>query len=83
MNVPLPAAGRFSNYAQVHTLSFPVDQMVALTALAMGGVLDRFPTLRVGFMESGHRMGAVLPPSHARAPREAGRDAAEHDQQPA
>lgn len=53
MNVPLPAAGRFSNYAQVHCLSFPVDQMVALTALAMGGVLDRFPTLRVGFMESG------------------------------
>jgi predicted TIM-barrel fold metal-dependent hydrolase len=53
MNVPLPAAGRFSNYAQVHCLSFPVDQMVALTALAMGGVLDRFPTLRVAFMESG------------------------------
>lgn len=53
MNVPLPAAGRFANYAQVHCLSFPVDQMVALTALAMGGVLDRFPALRVGFMESG------------------------------
>jgi predicted TIM-barrel fold metal-dependent hydrolase len=53
MNVPLPAAGRFSNYAQVHCLSFPADQMVALTALAMGGVLDRFTDLRVGFMESG------------------------------
>jgi predicted TIM-barrel fold metal-dependent hydrolase len=53
MNVPLPAAGRFSNYAQVHCLSFPADQMVALTALAMGGVLDRFTNLRVGFMESG------------------------------
>jgi predicted TIM-barrel fold metal-dependent hydrolase len=53
MNIPLPAADRFDNYAQVHCLSFPVDQMVAFTALAMGGVLDRFPTLRVGFMESG------------------------------
>lgn len=53
MNVPLPAAGRFSNYAQVHALSFPVDQMVAFTALAMGGVLDRFPGLRVAFLESG------------------------------
>lgn len=53
MQVPLPAAGRFSNYAQVHCLSFPVDQMVALTALVLGGVLDRFPRLRVGFMESG------------------------------
>lgn len=53
MNVPLPGAERFDNYAQVHCLSFPVDQMVALTALAMGGVLDRFPTLRTVFLESG------------------------------
>lgn len=53
MHLPLPAAGRFDNYAQVHALSFPVDQMVAFTALAMGGVLDRFPELRVAFLESG------------------------------
>jgi predicted TIM-barrel fold metal-dependent hydrolase len=53
MQVPLPAAGGFSNYALVHTMSFPADQMVALTALVMGGVLDRYPTLRIGFMESG------------------------------
>ena len=53
MNLPLPAPERFANYAQVHCLSFPVDQMVAFTALAMGGVLDRFPTLRVAFLESG------------------------------
>jgi predicted TIM-barrel fold metal-dependent hydrolase len=53
MNVTLPGAGLFANYAQVHCLSFPVDQMVAFTALAMGGVLDRFPTLRAAFLESG------------------------------
>jgi predicted TIM-barrel fold metal-dependent hydrolase len=53
MNVPLPGGERFDNYAQVHCLSFPVDQMVAMTALAMGGVLDRFPSLRVAFLESG------------------------------
>lgn len=53
MHLPLPAAGRFHNYAQVHALSFPVDQMVAFTSLVMGGVLDRFPTLRVAFLESG------------------------------
>jgi len=53
MNVPLPAAERFSNYAQIHCLSFPVDQMVAFTALAMGGVLDRYERLRVAFLESG------------------------------
>jgi predicted TIM-barrel fold metal-dependent hydrolase len=53
MNLELPGAGRFANYAQVHALSFPVDQMVAFTALAMGGVLDRLPALRVAFLESG------------------------------
>ncbi len=53
MNLPLPGAERFDNYAKVHCLSFPVDQMVAFTALAMGGVLDRFETLRVAFLESG------------------------------
>lgn len=53
MHLPLPGAGRFDNYAMVHALSFPVDQMVALTALTLGGVLDRFPALRVAFLESG------------------------------
>jgi predicted TIM-barrel fold metal-dependent hydrolase len=53
MNLPLPGAERFANYAQVHCLSFPVDQMVAFTALSMGGVLDRCPTLRAAFLESG------------------------------
>jgi predicted TIM-barrel fold metal-dependent hydrolase len=53
MHLPLPAADRFSNYAQVHLLSFPVDQMVAFTALALGGVFDRHPTLRVAFLEAG------------------------------
>lgn len=53
MNIPLPAAERFTNYAQVHLLSFPIDQMVAFTALALGGVLDDFPTLRFAFLEAG------------------------------
>jgi predicted TIM-barrel fold metal-dependent hydrolase len=53
MNLTLPGADRFDNYAQVHCLSFPLDQMVAFTALAMGGVLDRFESLRAAFLESG------------------------------
>jgi len=53
MHLPLPAADRFDNYVQVHLLSFPVDQMVAFTALVFGGVLDRFPRLRVAFLEAG------------------------------
>lgn len=53
MHLPLPAADRFANYAQVHLLSFPVDQMVAFTALALGGVFDRHERLRVAFLEAG------------------------------
>ena len=53
MNLPLPAGDRFDNYLQVHLLSFPVDQMVAFTALAFGGVLDRFPALRIAHLEAG------------------------------
>ncbi|HEY3142927.1 MAG TPA: amidohydrolase family protein [Acidimicrobiales bacterium] len=53
MHLPLPGADRFANYAQVHLLSFPIDQMVAFTALALGGVLDRHPGLRVAFLEAG------------------------------
>jgi predicted TIM-barrel fold metal-dependent hydrolase len=53
--VHLPKIGvdRFSNYIQVHCVSFPFDQMTAMTALLSGGVLDRHPRLRVAFLESG------------------------------
>jgi hypothetical protein len=53
MHIPVPAADRFDNYVQVHALSFPCDQMVALTALMLGGVLERHPRLGVAFLESG------------------------------
>jgi len=53
MHVPVPGADRFDNYVQVHALSFPFDQMIALTALTLGGVLERHPKLRVAFLESG------------------------------
>ena len=53
--VHLPKLGieRFDNYVQVHCLSFPIDQMVAMTALVSGGVFERFPKLRVAFLEAG------------------------------
>ncbi len=53
--VHLPKIGidRFTNYIQVHCVSFPFDQMTAMTALVSGGVLDRHPRLRVAFLESG------------------------------
>jgi len=53
--VHLPKIGvdRFTNYVQVHCISFPFDQMTAMTAMVSGGVFDRHPRLRVGFMEAG------------------------------
>jgi uncharacterized protein len=53
--IHLPKIGidRFDNYIQVHCLSFPFDQMTALTALVSGGVFDRHPKLRVALLESG------------------------------
>lgn len=53
MHVPTPGADRFDNYVQVHCVSFPFDQMLALTALVLGGVLERHPRLRVAFLEAG------------------------------
>jgi len=53
MHIPVAGADRFDNYVQVHALSFPCDQMIALTALVLGGVLERHPGLRVAFLESG------------------------------
>ncbi len=53
MHVPTPGADRFDNYVQVHCVSFPFDQMLAMTALILGGVLERHPKLRVAFLEAG------------------------------
>jgi predicted TIM-barrel fold metal-dependent hydrolase len=53
MHIPVPGADRFDNYVQVHAVSFPFDQMIALDALVLGGVLERHPGLRVAFLESG------------------------------
>jgi hypothetical protein len=53
--VHLPKIGvdRFTNYIQVHCVSFPFDQMAAMTAMLSGGVFDRHPRLRVAFLEAG------------------------------
>jgi len=44
---------RFTNYIQVHCISFPFDQMTAMTALVSGGVFERHPRLKVAFLEAG------------------------------
>lgn len=40
-------------YGQVHVLSHPGAQMIQLVSIVMSGVLDRFPTLRLAFLEGG------------------------------
>ena len=53
--VHLPKIGvdRFTNYIQVHCISFPFDMMTAMTAMVSGGVFERHPKLRVAFLEAG------------------------------
>jgi hypothetical protein len=53
IHLPKIGVDRFDNYIQVHCISFPFDQMTAMTALVSGGVFDRHPKLRVAFLESG------------------------------
>jgi predicted TIM-barrel fold metal-dependent hydrolase len=44
---------RFNTRLEVHAITHPVGNMVALDSFCVGGVLQRFPKLRVAFMESG------------------------------
>lgn len=53
LHLPKIGVDRFTNYIQVHAISFPFDQMTAMTALISGGVFDRHPRLKVAFLEAG------------------------------
>lgn len=44
---------RFTGFAARHACSHPLEQMTAMVALVLGGVLERHPDLRVAFLESG------------------------------
>ncbi|HJQ59058.1 MAG TPA: amidohydrolase family protein [Vineibacter sp.] len=51
--MPSFASGRYDNNFFVHMICHPFEQMAACLDLVAGGVLDRHPTLRVAFLESG------------------------------
>ncbi len=51
----LQAAGteRFDTHFMVHAVGHPFEQMLAMGSIICGGVLDRFPGVRVAFLEAG------------------------------
>jgi uncharacterized protein len=51
--VPTAGADRFDSHFALHACSHPMEQMMAFLALVEGGVLERHPALRVGFLEAG------------------------------
>jgi uncharacterized protein len=44
---------RFHKYIGVHMTSHPFEQMLSIVSIISNGVLDRFPRLKVGFLEAG------------------------------
>jgi len=51
--VPTAGSDRFHTRFALHACSHPLEQMMALLSLIEGGVLERHPHLKVGFLESG------------------------------
>lgn len=51
--LPTVGAERFNTRFALHACSHPMEQMMALLALIEGGVLERHPQLKIGFLESG------------------------------
>jgi hypothetical protein len=43
----------FERLVEARVLSHPFSQMIQLTSIVLGGALERFPRLRIAFMESG------------------------------
>ena len=58
--MPTVGADRFDNaqFALQHACSHSMEQMLALEAMTLGGVLERFPRLKVAFLEGN---GSWLP----------------------
>jgi uncharacterized protein len=51
--LPSTGADRFNTRFALHACSHPMEQMMAMLALIEGGVLERHPNLKVGFLEAG------------------------------
>jgi uncharacterized protein len=62
LNVPVAVHGAattglplhiFDYFAAINALSHPTSQMIQMTGMALGGVWDRFSTLRIAYLEAG------------------------------
>jgi uncharacterized protein len=51
--LPQVVKGRLTHPEQVHICTHPMEQMIAVVSIVYGGVLERFPGLRVAFLEAG------------------------------
>ena len=43
----------YTRFIQRHAVGFPVSQIIQMTSLALEGIFELFPTLRVAFLEAG------------------------------
>lgn len=50
--LPTTGTDRFHTRFAMHACSHPLEQMMAMLALIEGGVLERYPKLKVGFLEA-------------------------------
>lgn len=57
-NYPQVGKDRFKNWAYLHAVAHPMEMQMALMCLAFGGVFEKFPRLKVAFLEAG---GGWLP----------------------
>lgn len=50
---PTMGSDRFTSFAARHLCSHPMEQMAAMASLVLDGALERHPTMKVAFLESG------------------------------
>jgi predicted TIM-barrel fold metal-dependent hydrolase len=51
--LPQVVGGRLVHPEQVHICTHPMEQMISAVSIIYGGLLERFPGLRVAFLEAG------------------------------